>query len=787
MGPVLDYRELNAFVESHTGDNNTAVCAEKVRAWRQLQGDLKIVDLKDAYLQIRVSQDLWQYQIVKFRGKMYALTRLGFGLTCAPRVMSVILKHVLAQDETVRRATDHYIDDIMVQEAIVSAEKVREHLLAYGLVSKPPEGLDGGRVLGIAIKRNGTGQLRTSRGSRFVKLSTCDSLTKRELFSLCGRLTGHYPVVLWVRPHCSFLKRLGTDGRWRDPVSESGRLLAKDLLKRCHANDPVRGDWRVNRDGAVTVWTDASSLALGVVVQVDDSVVEDASWLRKKDDHFHINVAELEAVAKGINLAIQWGFKTFTVATDSQTVLSWMECTVDGRDRVRTKGAAQMLIKRRLAVIRQTIEDYHLNVSFRFVSTVENKADTLTRVAKKWVAISKQGSEVSQTSEAVTAVAAAADQQDVRDVIWKAHLPHHCGVDRTLFLASQMQAGITRDTVRSTVDECVPCQRVDPAARAENQVARGDLSVASNWTRIACDVTHYHSACYLTMVDCGPSRFAIWRQMPNETAAAIVAHLHQVVIERGPCVELLLDNSTAFRSETVEQFADNWGISLRFRAAYATSGNGIVERNHRTIKRMAERGEMSPELAAYWYNMTPRKGLEEGSVPSNQLFSYRWRPPYAIKCAAVNRANTEFAIGEEVWVKPNVPSCTTWWRPGRVTAILSKHTVCIDGMPRHVRDVRKRRGQAADQVQDDSDGEDDFADAQEDFGPAAAENGDVRCPAADEAAPPQLGVEEQQRQQPEVVPAPADQQAVADRVLPRRSDRVRRKPLRFPDYVRTDE
>ena len=105
--------------------------------------------------------------------------------------------------------------------------------------------------------------------------------------------------------HCSLLKRLGTDGHWDEPVSESVRLLAKDLLKRCHANDPVRGDWRVNRGGNVTIWTDASSLALGVVVQVDDSVVEDASWLRKKSDNLHINVAELEAVARGINFAIQ--------------------------------------------------------------------------------------------------------------------------------------------------------------------------------------------------------------------------------------------------------------------------------------------------------------------------------------------------------------------------------------------------------------------------------------------------------------------------------------------------
>ena len=32
--PVMDFRELNEFIESHNGDEKTAVCAEKVRKWR---------------------------------------------------------------------------------------------------------------------------------------------------------------------------------------------------------------------------------------------------------------------------------------------------------------------------------------------------------------------------------------------------------------------------------------------------------------------------------------------------------------------------------------------------------------------------------------------------------------------------------------------------------------------------------------------------------------------------------------------------------------------------------
>ena len=117
--PVIYNCELNLFIESHTGDDETAICADKVRKWRQLKGELKVVGLKSAYLENDVSNDSWQYQVVKFNGVHYALTRLGFGLISAPRVMTMIL----GKDTFVGRL-DHYIDNIMVQESIASASRV---------------------------------------------------------------------------------------------------------------------------------------------------------------------------------------------------------------------------------------------------------------------------------------------------------------------------------------------------------------------------------------------------------------------------------------------------------------------------------------------------------------------------------------------------------------------------------------------------------------------------------------------------------------------------------------
>ena len=51
-----------------------------------------------------------------------------------------------------------------------------------------------------------------------------------------------------------------------------------------------------------------------------------------------------------------------------------MTSVIDKRNRVRTKGAAEMLVKRRLGMISDIITKYGLNVKVRIVPSVENKA-----------------------------------------------------------------------------------------------------------------------------------------------------------------------------------------------------------------------------------------------------------------------------------------------------------------------------------------------------------------------------------------------------------------------------
>ena len=56
------------------------------------------------------------------------------------------------QDESTVKATSAYVDDIYVNEDIMSADAVRTRLQSFGLISKNPKRLkDGALVLGLEV------------------------------------------------------------------------------------------------------------------------------------------------------------------------------------------------------------------------------------------------------------------------------------------------------------------------------------------------------------------------------------------------------------------------------------------------------------------------------------------------------------------------------------------------------------------------------------------------------------------------------------------------------------
>ena len=142
---------------------------------------------------------------------------------------------------------------------------------------KDPEKLSSGAcVLGAYVWEE-HGKLRWRRDGECLKVP--DVLTCRGIFSLCGWLSGHFPVCVWLRIATAFVRAnaltTGWDDESQDPML---RRMLEEIVLRSSQTDPAHDDWYANGQ-EVIVWVDASFLTTGVAIKYDAAIIEDAGWL----------------------------------------------------------------------------------------------------------------------------------------------------------------------------------------------------------------------------------------------------------------------------------------------------------------------------------------------------------------------------------------------------------------------------------------------------------------------------------------------------------------------------
>ncbi|KFD45290.1 hypothetical protein M513_13833, partial [Trichuris suis] len=218
-------------------------------------------------------------------------------------------------------------------------------------------------------------------------------------------------------------------------------------------------------------------------------------------------MAELDAVIKGLNLGLSWQMKDIELMTDSLTVHRWLNDSLSGRTRLKTKAASEMLIRRRMATILALVEEHNLNLGVTLVRFAENRADALTRNAQK--------------SLHAFAIASPTDQ-----LIAEIHCTSgHPGVKRTLYFAKRRDPTVSKKCVSRVVSNCHLCRSIDPAPV---KWRHGNLGVERIWQRVSIDVTQFRGKAYLTLINCGPSRFAIWRPLKYHTSVDIYEQLESI-------------------------------------------------------------------------------------------------------------------------------------------------------------------------------------------------------------------------------------------------------------------
>ena len=279
--------------------------------------------------------------------------------------------------------------------------------------------------------------------------------------------------------------------------------------------------------------------------------------------------------------------------------------------------------------------------------------------------------------------------------------------------------------VRRIVSRCAECARIDPAVR--EHWTKGQVRVEDTWSRLATDITHLRGVPWLTVVDCG-SGLAIWRRLRTESAKEVRCALEETFATMGPPAELLSDNGTVFRSREVVELLTVWNVRQLLAGAYRPQGNGVVERVHRTIKRMVARTQRSVAECVFWLNST--KGGREYS-PFEAMFAAKPRLPGVrpdrievqqgprleplLQVQREDKEHNPFVVSDRVYLRPPSGKCNeTWTGPHQVTAVRSRVLVELDddGVARHISHVRRvpvaldtERESVASSESDDSDDE----------------------------------------------------------------------------------
>ena len=247
-------------------------------------------------------------------------------------------------------------------------------------------------------------------------------------------------------------------------------MFLEETVSRVQRNDPVQGRWDVSGEEA-KVWIDSSSVALGVAVEVGRCVVEDASWLCK-DESCHINMAELDAAIKGLNLVMAWKIQRVELLTDSVTVHRWISDGLSGKSRLRTKAASEILIRRRVGIVLSLVQEYNLRLLVTLIPSANNKADSLMRVPQHWLKVPVACLATEQTMCAAGIKATSDGIADIHNSVG------HPGVRCTLYFAKRIYPAATRRQVRDVIANCDACQFIDPA---HVKWQKGSLEVDSVW------------------------------------------------------------------------------------------------------------------------------------------------------------------------------------------------------------------------------------------------------------------------------------------------------------------
>ena len=196
------------------------------------------------------------------------------------------------------------------------------------------------------------------------------------------------------------------------------------------------------------------------------------------------------------------------------------------------------------------------------------------------------------------------------------------------------------------------------------------------------DITHYGSNHFITLINCGLTHLVVWRLIARQDSSGVICQLSSIFFEWGAPKEILVDNDPTFCSQQVKQFLQEWGVWLWLRCAYIPLGNGIAERSHRSIMKIVARKQCTISEATYWYNIMLKDGASLATASANAIYRY-WVQEKGIQALQLpdnEEKHGPYAVGDIVWIKTPGIWCTTKFKLGRVSGVVSHHSLEVNGV-----------------------------------------------------------------------------------------------------------
>ena len=207
----------------------------------------------------------------------------------------------------------------------------------------------------------------------------------------------------------------------------------------------------------------------------------------------------------------------------------------------------------------------------------------------------------------------------------------HLGMDKCKALgrSTLYWPGMSRD-IEHVVSRCTICNAHRRQQQHETLLPHPVPEYP--WQKVGCDIFTLYGKDYLLIVDYY-SKFPEVCHLQNKTASHVIVKLKSVFARYGICEELIADNMP-FGSAAMKKFAEDWNFVITTTSPNYPQSNGQSERAIQTVKgllRKAEESGADPNIALLQYRNSPIAGSTFSPAQLSMNRQLRTRIPVSSK------------------------------------------------------------------------------------------------------------------------------------------------------------